>query len=170
MMQALVLNATFEPLCVVSARRALMLTLDDKAEMLHSTDRVFRSEKSAFAEPSVVRLVHYVRVPYQTRVALNRRAVFARDGHRCQYCGSSAENIDHVIPRSRGGLHAWDNVVASCRPCNARKRDHLLEDSGMRLRRPPSVPRQRTFILVSSGAIRAEWEPYLGPSSASLSA
>jgi 5-methylcytosine-specific restriction endonuclease McrA len=170
MTQTLVLNATYEPLCVVSARRALMLTLDDKAEMLHTTDRVFRSERAAFAEPSVVRLVHFVRVPYQARVALNRRAVFARDGHRCQYCGDSAENIDHVIPRSRGGPHAWDNVVASCRPCNARKRDHLLEDSGMRLRRPPTVPRQRTFILVSSGGIRAEWEPYLGRSAASLSA
>jgi 5-methylcytosine-specific restriction endonuclease McrA len=170
MTQSLVLNATFEPLCVVSARRALMLTLDEKAEMLHATERLFRSERAAFAEPSVVRLVHFVRVPFQTRVALNRRAIFARDGHRCQYCGDSAENIDHVIPRSRGGLHVWDNVVASCRPCNSRKRDHLLEESGMRLRRPPTVPRQRTFILVSSGNIRAEWEPYLGSSAASLSA
>jgi 5-methylcytosine-specific restriction endonuclease McrA len=168
MMQALVLNATYEPLCVVPARRALMLTLDSKAEMLHSTERVFRSERAVFAEPSVVRLVHFVKVPYQTRVALNRRAVFARDGHKCQYCGGSAENIDHVIPRSRGGPHSWDNVVAACRPCNARKRDHLLEESGMRLRRPPVVPRQRTFILVSSGGIRAEWEAYLGPGASSL--
>ena len=164
MTQALVLNATFEPLCVVSTRRALMLMIDQKAEMLHPTDGVFRSERITFAEPSVVRLRHYVKVPYQARIALNRRAVFARDGHRCQYCGAAAENIDHVIPRSRGGLHAWDNVVASCRPCNARKRDHLLEDSGMRLRRPPSVPRQRTFILVASGRIRTEWEEYLGQS------
>jgi 5-methylcytosine-specific restriction endonuclease McrA len=173
MTQALVLNATYEPLCVVSTRRALLLLIDEKAELLHSTDRLFRAERVAFAEPSVVRLWHFVRVPYQARIALNRRAVFARDGHRCQYCGDSAENIDHVIPRSRGGLHAWENVVASCRPCNARKRDHLLEESGMRLRRPPSVPRQRTFILVASGAIRTEWEPYLGrnsTSSTSLSA
>jgi len=169
MTQSLVLNATYEPLCVVSARRALMLLLDEKVEMLHSTERVFRSERSVFAEPSVVRLLQFVRVPYQARVALNRRAVFARDGHRCQYCGDSAENIDHVIPRSRGGLHVWDNVVASCRPCNARKRDHLLEESGMRLRRRPAVPRQRTFILVSSGSIRSEWERYLGPASASFS-
>jgi 5-methylcytosine-specific restriction endonuclease McrA len=170
MTQALVLNATYEPLCVVSTRRALVLILDDKADLLHATDRLFRSERAAFDEPSVVRLRHFVKVPYQARVALNRRAVFARDGHRCQYCGGSAENIDHVIPRSRGGLHAWENVVASCRPCNARKRDHLLEESGLRLRRPPTVPRQRTFILVASGAIRSEWEQYLGPLSASLSA
>jgi 5-methylcytosine-specific restriction endonuclease McrA len=169
--QALVLNATYEPLCVVTGRRALILLLDDKAELLHATERVFRSERAAFPEPSVVRLRHFVKVPYQTRVALNRRAVFARDGQRCQYCGAAAENIDHVIPRSRGGLHTWDNVVASCRPCNARKRDHLLEDSGMKLRRLPTVPRQRTFILVASGKIRSEWEPYLGSSqAASLSA
>jgi 5-methylcytosine-specific restriction endonuclease McrA len=167
MTQALVLNATFEPLCVVPSRRALMLLLDEKAEMLHPTDRVFRSERVTLAEPSVVRLRHYVKVPYHARIALNRRAVFARDGHRCQYCGAAAENIDHVVPRSRGGRHAWDNVVASCRPCNARKRDHLLEDSGMKLRRPPAVPRQRTFILVASGRIRSEWEAYLARSSLS---
>lgn len=167
MTQALVLNATYEPLCVVSSRRALMLLLDDKAEMLHHTDGLFRSERMALAEPSVVRLRHYVKVPYQARVALNRRAVFARDGHRCQYCGAAAENIDHVIPRSRGGLHAWDNVVASCRPCNARKRDHMLEESGMKLHRRPTVPRQRTFILVASGRIRSEWEEYLAQSSLS---
>lgn len=162
MTQALVLNATYEPLCVVPTRRALMLLLDQKAEMLHPTERVFHSERASFAEPSVVRLRHFVKVPYQARVALNRRAVFARDGHRCQYCGAAAENIDHVIPRSRGGLHSWDNVVASCRPCNARKRDHMLEDTSMRLRRAPTVPRQRTFILVASGRIRSEWEMYLG--------
>lgn len=170
MTQALVLNATYEPLCVVPTRRALMLVVAEKAELVHATSRLFRSEKVAFEEPSVVRLWHFVKVPYHARIALNRRAVFARDGHRCQYCGAGAENIDHVVPKSRGGLHAWDNVVASCRSCNARKRDHFLEESGMRLRRPPSVPRQRTFILVASGAIRTEWEPYLAPGSASLSA
>jgi 5-methylcytosine-specific restriction endonuclease McrA len=167
--QALVLNATYEPLCVVSTRRALMLMLDEKAELLHPTEQLFRSARMVLPEPSVVRLTHYVKVPYQARIALNRRAVFARDGHRCQYCGAAAENIDHVIPRSRGGPHAWDNVVAACRPCNSRKRDHLLEDSGMKLRHPPTVPRQRTFILVASGRIRSEWEAYLQQQS-SLSA
>ncbi len=117
-----------------------------------------------------MRLCYFVKVPYQARVALNRRAVFARDGHRCQYCGASAENIDHVIPRSKGGPHAWDNVVASCRPCNTRKRDRLLEDSGMRLRRRPMAPRERTWILVATGVIRSDWEPYLGSRAASLSA
>jgi 5-methylcytosine-specific restriction endonuclease McrA len=170
MSQSLVLNATYEPLCVVSSRRALLLVLDRKAEPLSSTDRVFRAERVAVPEPSVVRLGHFVKVPYQARIALNRRAVFARDGHRCQYCGASAENIDHVIPRSKGGPHAWDNVVAACRPCNTRKRDRMLEDSGMKLRKLPVVPRERTLILVASGAIRPDWEPYLGSGATSLSA
>ena len=167
MSQALVLNATFEPLCVVSSRRALLLVLDRKAEPLSSNDRVFRAERVSVAEPSVVRLGYFVKVPYQARIALNRRAVFARDGHRCQYCGASAENIDHVIPRSKGGPHAWDNVVAACRPCNSRKRDRLLEDSGMKLRRIPSIPRERTWVLVASGSVRPDWEPYLGAGAAS---
>jgi 5-methylcytosine-specific restriction endonuclease McrA len=168
--QSLVLNATYEPLCVVSTRRALLLVLDRKAEMMTATDRVFRAERLAVPEPSVVRLNYFVRVPYQARVALNRRAIFARDGHVCQYCGASAENIDHVIPKSKGGLHAWDNVVAACRPCNTAKRDRMLEDSGMKLKRTPTVPRQRTWILVASGSIRPDWEPFLGGARASLSA
>lgn len=170
MTHALVLNATYEPLCVVPSRRALTLILDEKAEMLHATERLFHSARIVVAEPSVVRLSYYVKVPYQARVSLNRRAVFARDGHRCQYCGASAENIDHVIPRSKGGLHAWDNVVASCRPCNTRKRDRLLEDSGMRLRRRPAVPRERAWMLLANGTVRTDWAPYLGAKTASLSA
>ena len=170
MARSLVLNATYEPLCVVPSRRALMLVLAAKAELIHATDAMFRSARVAVPEPSVVRLGYYVKVPYQARVALNRRAVFVRDGHRCQYCGASAENIDHVIPKSKGGPHEWDNVVAACRPCNTRKRDRLLEESGMKLRRQPVAPRQRAWMLVASGSVRPDWEPYLGSAVASLSA
>src|SRR5215469_5217782 len=149
MTQALVLNATFEPLCVVSTRRALVLVLDDKAELVHSTGLEFHSERATFDEPSVVRLSHYVKVPFQARVALNRRAVFARDGHRCQYCGDKADSIDHVLPRSRGGRHEWENVVAACRPCNVRKRDRLLEETTMRLARRPVQPRDHSWVVVA---------------------
>lgn len=164
MSQSLVLNATYEPLCVVSSRRALLLVLQEKAELLSATERTFHSERLSLAEPSVVRLSYFVKVPFEARIALNRRAVFARDNHRCQYCGASAENIDHVIPRSRGGRHAWDNVVAACRPCNTAKRDRLLEESGMKLRRRPVAPRERMWILAASGSIRPDWEQYLGTS------
>ena len=163
MSRALVLNASYEPLCVVATRRALVLVLDDKAELVSDTGRTFHSARSAFPEPSVVRLVTYVRVPFRTRVALNRRAIFLRDGHRCQYCGATAENIDHVIPRSRGGPHTWENVVAACRPCNARKEDRLLSEvTSMRLRRPPLAPTGRVWMLLALGGLRPEWRPYLG--------
>src|SRR3954451_8380263 len=154
MSRALILNASFEPLCVVSTRRALMLVLDEKAELLHGTGRHFHAERVAIPEPSVVRLAYYVKVPYQARIALNRRAVFARDGHRCQYCGSAAENIDHIIPRSKGGTHTWENVVAACRPCNTRKEDRSLHETSLQLRKVPSVPRERLWVLVAVGNVR----------------
>lgn len=162
MSRALLLNATYEPLCIVPTRRALVLILSDKAELLAAGEAVFRSERAVFPEPSVVRLAYFVKVPYQTRVALNRRAVFARDGHRCQYCGAAAENIDHVVPRSKGGLHTWENVVAACRPCNTRKEDRLLHETALTLRRTPVAPREGTWVLTAEGRPRPDWEPYLG--------
>jgi 5-methylcytosine-specific restriction endonuclease McrA len=104
-----------------------------------------------------------VKVPFARRAALNRRAVFARDGARCQYCTAPAESIDHVVPRSRGGEHSWENVVAACRPCNARKRDRLLSETTMVLRRHPSVPRELTWVTVAVGAVPNHWTPYLQP-------
>ena len=153
--RALVLNATFEPLGIVSSRRALQLVLGTKAETVHSTERVFHSEKIAVREPSVVRLVRYVHVPHHYRVAVNRRTVFARDGSRCQYCGAAAENLDHVIPRSKGGPHTWENVVAACRRCNTRKEDRLPHEAGM-------APRHRVQLLALCGDASEDWGAYLG--------
>ena len=161
MARALLLNATFEPLCVVPARRAVVLVYKDKVEVLEHGDDCFRSERANIPAPSVIRLRNYVRVPYRTTVPLSRRAVFARDHGRCQYCGSPAENIDHVVPRSRGGPHAWDNVVASCRSCNARKEDRLLADSGLKLRRPPREPHANLWVVATAGTLDPAWEPYL---------
>jgi 5-methylcytosine-specific restriction endonuclease McrA len=161
--RALVLNASFEPLAVVTARRALVLVLCDKAVLVEGTGVEVHSARHTFAEPSVVRLIHYVHVPHQTRVAVTRRAVFVRDGHRCQYCGAQAENIDHVVPRSRGGTHSWDNVVACCRRCNTRKEDRLLAETGLHLARQPRAPRSRLWLLAASGEVRSEWEPYVAP-------
>src|SRR5437764_12615067 len=139
-----------------------MLLLDDKAELIHSTERHFRAARVAFPEPSVVRLARYVRVPYQSRVALNRRAVFARDGHRCQYCGSTAENIDHVVPRSRGGTHTWDNVVAACRRCNHTKADRSLAELGWVLPNPPRTPSGAAWRLLGSRTVDPRWREWLG--------
>ena len=139
--RALLRNASFEPLCVVAVRRAVVLMLKDKAVIVSRGPDVLHSERATIPVPTVIRLVHYVSVPFRSRVPLSRRAVFARDGNRCQYCGRAAENIDHVVPRPRGGAHAWDNVVASCRPCYAAKEDRPLPGSPPPPRPPPAPPR-----------------------------
>jgi 5-methylcytosine-specific restriction endonuclease McrA len=108
-----------------------------------------------------VRLRRYVRVPYRWTTPLNRRSVFARDGHRCQYCDGPAESIDHVVPRSRGGLHSWDNVVAACRPCNVRKRDRMLTETSMTLRHQPAEPRGTSWLTFALGVVPDTWTPYL---------
>lgn len=157
----LILNATYEPLTIVSARRAVCLVLAEKVETLHETAHAFRSERLSVAVPSVVRLSRYVSVPPQRRRAPNRRAVFVRDRNRCQYCNGSAETVDHVKPRSRGGTHSWDNVVAACLRCNAVKRDRLLSETTMRLRRRPGAPPPSAWVEVAVGSIPVSWEPYL---------
>lgn len=159
--RALLLNASFEPLCVVTVRRAVVLVLKDKAEIVARNGAELHSERRVIAVPSVIRLMHFVRVPYRSRVPLSRRAVFARDGHRCQYCSRTAENIDHVVPRSRGGEHSWENVVASCRSCNARKEDRTLAESGLRLRHPPVAPHASLWVVATAGALDPAWEPFL---------
>jgi 5-methylcytosine-specific restriction endonuclease McrA len=160
--RSLLLNASFEPLCVVSSRRAVVLVLKEKAEIVHRNGAEFRSERRSVPVPTVIRLVHFVRVPYRATAPLSRRAVFARDAHRCQYCGSPAENLDHVVPRSRGGPHTWENVVASCRACNARKEDRLPAECGMVLRRTPVAPHATTSLIASAGPVDPAWHQYLG--------
>ena len=162
---ALVLNASYEPLSVVSSRRATCLVLSDKADVLEDDGTVIRSETLSFPTPSVIRLRYMVRVPYVRRTALSRRAIFARDDHSCQYCGERADSIDHVMPRSRGGPHAWENVVAACRPCNLGKRDRTPEEAGMRLARPCRVPRSTAWVVVSVSGIPDAWRPYLAAAS-----
>lgn len=159
--RALLLNASFEPLCVVPVRRAVVLVLKEKAEIVCRNGGELRSERTVMPIPSVIRLVHFVRVPFRTRVPLSRRAVFARDGHRCQYCNGPAENLDHVVPRSRGGEHSWENVVASCRACNARKKDRLLGETHLVLRHRPITPHAALWLVVTAGSIDPSWEPYL---------
>jgi 5-methylcytosine-specific restriction endonuclease McrA len=157
--RSLVLNASYAPLAVVTARRAVVLVLKEKAEILESNGEVFRSEHLRIPAPSVVRLNYFVKVPYRARASLTRRAVFARDEWTCQYCGASAENVDHVVPRSLGGEHTWENVVASCRRCNSRKENRLPAQAGLVLRREPVAPRD--VFRLQAGRLEPEWETYL---------
>lgn len=161
MARALVLNATFEPIGVVSSRRALVLSLSGKVDVLADSGEIIRSEQLEIAFPSVVRLRYFVRVPYQRTVPLNRRAIFHRDDNTCQYCGRVAESIDHVHPRSRGGQHEWDNVVASCRRCNTTKGDRLLSECTHHLRSRPVAPDGHSWIRVAAGTVPDEWAEYL---------
>jgi len=161
MQSALVLNASYEPLSVVSSRRATCLVLSEKAEVLEADGHVFRSEKIVFPSPSVIRLRYMVKVPFVRRAALSRRAIFARDDHRCQYCGDRADSIDHVMPRSRGGQHTWENVAAACRPCNLVKRDRTPEEAGMRLAKPCRAPRSSAWVVVSVSGVPDTWRQYL---------
>lgn len=161
MHRTLLLNASFEPLCVVSIRRAVVLVLKEKAEVVARNGAEIHAERLSIPVPSVIRLTHFVRVPHRNRVPLSRRAVFARDGHRCQYCNRAAENIDHVVPRSRGGTHSWENVVASCRACNSRKEDRLPSEVGFRLHRPPKAPHSSLWLVATAGTLDPAWEPFL---------
>lgn len=162
MVRALVLNATYEPLSVVPVRRALVLVLRDRADVVESNGHLWRSEHVEMAAPSVIRLRRYVKVRFDRRIPLNRRSIFLRDDHRCQYCHRAAENIDHVVPRSQGGTHTWENVVAACRRCNTKKGGRTPVQAGLSLRSTPGRPTQRGWAVVAGGSITdPTWEPYL---------
>ncbi|MGW5053556.1 HNH endonuclease [Actinokineospora sp. NPDC004072] len=163
--RVLLLNATYEPLTALPMRRAVVLLVCGKAEVVHGdpTGMVVHSATSSVEVPSVIRLATYVRVPYRGRVPLTRAGLMLRDRYRCAYCGGRAETIDHVVPRSRGGQHTWQNCVACCAKCNHRKADKLLSELGWRLRVVPSAPRGPHWRLLA-GVVDADplWLPYLG--------
>jgi 5-methylcytosine-specific restriction endonuclease McrA len=165
MSRALVLNATYEPLSVVPVRRAIVLVLRERADVLASNGKTWHSEHMRLSSPSVIRLRHFVKIPYARRVPLNRKTVFQRDAFRCQYCGGQAENLDHVVPKSQGGTHTWENVVACCRRCNTKKGGRTPRQAALRLSGRPVAPRRQSWLLVATGA-RPDpaWEPYLGGS------
>ncbi len=159
----LVLNATYEPINVCTVRRAVVLLLKEKAEVLEHGEWELHSVSSTVPRPVVIRLVTYVRVPRDThRRKITRRAVFARDDWTCQYCGSRSNlTVDHVVPRSKGGPSDWENIVASCAPCNRRKGNASPRQAGMQLRREPRVPNPNVFIHVASPTIPVAWQQYL---------
>jgi 5-methylcytosine-specific restriction endonuclease McrA len=158
---ALVLNATYEPLCVVSSRRAVVLVLGGKAVAVEASDDEMHSERISLHVPVVVRLTRFVRVPYRGHVPLTRRAVFARDGGRCVYCAAPATSIDHVVPRSRGGEHVWENVVSCCRRCNHAKADRALVELGWRMHPQPRAPSGPAWRVLGTGRMHPGWRPYL---------
>jgi 5-methylcytosine-specific restriction endonuclease McrA len=153
----LALNASFEPLTIVTSRRAVRLVLDGKAELLEAdSERVFRSEDRVVPSPLVIRLVRYVHVPYRFRRQVTNTFLFARDDYTCQYCGRRKSDLkgrqfltrDHVRPLSRGGLNTWDNVVTSCSTCNNRKGGRLPGEAGLALLHEPTEPNYVHLVWV----------------------
>lgn len=162
MSRVLVLNASYEPLSVVASKRAIVLVLREKAIVVAGRGEMWSSVSYEVELPSVVKLTRYVKVPYRRSAPVSRRAVFGRDGNRCQYCGGPAESIDHVLPRSKGGDHSWENVVACCRACNIRKADRTPREAGFQLATNPAPPRRFAWIYASSGYdLDPAWQPYL---------
>ncbi len=162
--QVLVLNASYEPLNVTTVRRAHVLVFKGKAEVVEELQQPLTSATDTYPWPHVIRLVRYVRVPRAVQRKISRRALFARDGWRCVYCGNYAGRLtlDHVVPRSRGGESVWENVVTSCAPCNLRKGDRLPEEVSMELQQPPKPPNPTLFIRLAAPTIPGPWKPYLG--------
>jgi 5-methylcytosine-specific restriction endonuclease McrA len=161
--RVLLLNITYEPLTTVGLHRAVGLVLAEKAEIVHDeiSGLVLHSASVKLAVPSVIRLRRYVRIPHRNRVPLTRAALMRRDNYLCAYCGSAADTIDHVIPRSRGGDSVWENVVTSCAPCNLRKGNRLPEEVSMTLRKQPRPPAPVLFIRLAAPKIPMRWRPYL---------
>ena len=158
----LVLNQNYEPLNVCSVRRALVLIFRGKAQHVETSGQVIRSVRQEFPVPSVVRLDRYVHAP-RRRVVLSKRNILKRDNYECQYCGRRdlKLTIDHVVPRRLQGPDTWENLVAACMVCNAKKGDRRPEQAGLALLRKPKRPNNVTFIRNFVGVSDHRWKPYL---------
>jgi 5-methylcytosine-specific restriction endonuclease McrA len=150
--RVLLLNSTYEPLTALPLRRAVIMLVCGKADVVHDDPAgpVIHSATRAIVAPSVIRLRSYVRVPYRARIPMTRAALMHRDRFRCAYCGSKADTVDHVVPRSKGGDHTWENCVAACSTCNHRKGDRLLAELGWSLHSMPSRPKGQHWRLLST--------------------
>ena len=158
----LVLNQNYQPLNICNVRRAVVLLTRGKAELMENGRGHISSISATFAIPSVIRLQHMVKRPLVRR-RLSRRAVFVRDRFTCQYCARETRSLtlDHIMPRSRGGPHVWNNVVSACIPCNHRKAGLTPKEAGMRLRREPVVPRPDPFYMFHHRNILDEWRQFI---------
>lgn len=161
-MRTLVLNAGYEPLAVVSFKRALILVLNQKATILAGAESaVVHSAKQEYELPTVILLQRYVRIPNSKKVPVSRRGVLRRDGFSCGYCGKSANTIDHVLPKSRGGADSWENLVACCLKCNNKKSDKTPAEMGWELRFTPKMPTGLIWSVRGAEKEEPQWGQFL---------
>lgn len=160
--QVLVLNQNYEPMLVTNAKKAVILVLSEKAEIIEENSKIIRSIRMSIPLPSIVRLLRFIHVP-RKRVVLSRKNVIKRDHQTCQYCGTKLGpfTVDHVIPKHRGGPDSWENLVCACVRCNTRKGGRSLEQTNMRLLREPRKPSHIFVIQHFIGVVDRRWKPYL---------
>ncbi|SRR5690606_27683437 len=168
MEQTLLLNATYEPLKVVHWQKAITLWVQGKVEIVSVYDREIRSVSFSMKLPSVIRLLRRIRIRRAvTHVPFSRANIYARDEHKCQYCGKgfpTAElTFDHVVPVAQGGRKDWENIVTCCITCNRKKGGRTPEEAGMRLMRPPKRPSRAPAIRITFGLRNApeSWRDYV---------
>lgn len=163
--QVLVLNTSYEPLSLVTVRRAVVLLLREKAELIEATEQVLRGANRSFPVPLVIRLVYFVRIPQRT-VPPTRAAILLRDAYTCCYCGSTPGQreltVDHVTPRSKRGDHSWENLVTACKGCNQRKGGRTPGEAQMPLQRKPFQPSYVSLVLLSNPAAAERWRTLMG--------
>lgn len=163
-MRTLVLNAGFEPLAVVSFKRALVLVMNEKATIVVSDDEhPVLGSSGRWDRPSVILLIRYVRIPSARLLPVSRRGVLRRDGQRCAYCAGSATTIDHVLPRSRGGADSWENLVACCLRCNNVKGDRTPAEMNWMLRIKPRPPHGTAWLVRGVDRSQPQWQEFLAP-------
>ena len=162
-MRTLVLNAGYEPLAVVSFKRALVLVLEGKASLLAADEHPVLSASGEWERPSVILLRRYVRIPSGRNVPVSRRGVLRRDSQRCAYCRASASTIDHVIPRSRGGADSWENLVACCLRCNNVKGDRTPHEMGWSMHVTPRAPHGTAWLVRGVERPQPQWDEFLAP-------
>jgi len=164
---ALILNSGYEPVKVVNWRKAMILWLQDKVEVLEYHAMSVSSPSRTFQLPSVLRLKSYIRPFFTMKVRLSRQNIFIRDEFLCQYClrklPEKKLTIDHVLPLSKGGRHEWSNVVASCSTCNNIKGSRTPEQAGMKLRKRPTTPKwlPSRELDIRGDRMPTTWRPYL---------
>lgn len=167
MTHTLVLNATYEPLDVVSWKRAMTLWCQGKVEIIETHDHEVRAVTFAFKLPAVVRLLYRVRTRRRHEVQFTRANIYTRDQYTCQYCRNTYATadltFDHVLPVSRGGKRQWDNIVTCCIPCNRRKGSRTPEEAGMTLWRVPRKPVYTPMFRITMGIRNTpeNWRDYL---------
>jgi 5-methylcytosine-specific restriction endonuclease McrA len=168
MSHALVLNATFEPLHIVTWQRAMQLLFQGKVEVVEESEREVRTVRLTIKVPAVLRLLQYVPLNRKKPIVRFSRAnIFLRDRHQCQYCGHKFNKnqltLDHVIPIVQGGRKCWENIVTACKPCNQRKGGRTPAQAGLHLVRKPRRPIWLPGASVQLGiAITPErWKIYL---------